>query len=152
MILSSDYFMFLFSLQILTFTARFRNIGDVDIMRASLIEVCRDLRMHNRFSRTQVAARINRGEQVIQRFESGAGGWSPKTGEIVAAHADLADITVVEIWTASVNRMREALRVSPPSNPHNADQAKALATQAEAATSRVRDSRSQAPRRAKGRQ
>ena len=87
-------------------------------MREALAVVCRQARDEGGYSRTEVAAKIKRGEQSVSRFEQGIGKWNPQTGAMVAAYAELTGVPAWELWQMAINQWRQAPAASEP-DAHN---------------------------------
>lgn len=83
-------------------------------MREALAVVCRQARDEGGYSRTEVAAKIKRGEQSVSRFEQGIGKWNPQTGAMVAAYAELTGVPAWELWQMAINQWRQAPAASEP--------------------------------------
>ena len=94
-------------------------------LRPYLIETCRQAREGAGASRTQIAARVNRSENIIIRFEQGAGGWHPLTAEGVAAYAEVGGVTPEMIWQDSLNRWRASQPVEQSDSQRRAGRAMA---------------------------
>ncbi len=89
-------------------------MSPVDEMREALAVVCRQARDDGGYSRTEVAAKIKRGEQSVSRFEQGAGKWNPQTGAMVAAYAELTGVPAWELWQMAIDRWKASQDEAQP--------------------------------------
>lgn len=87
-------------------------------MRGHLVDECIATRVGKnprkpKTSRTEVAAKIKQGEQTVARFEQGTGKWHKRTGELVAAYAELAGVEPIALWRAAIDRWAAAQAEAP---------------------------------------
>lgn len=88
--------------------------------RQWLVAVCRQAREDAGMNRTVIAGKINRGEDVVRRFETLRGKWSPLTGQLVAAYADATGIPETDLWELAIRDWKQA-QASPAEPLHTSE-------------------------------
>jgi hypothetical protein len=99
-----------------------------DDPRQWIASVCRDERERVKANRTVVAAKVNRSEDVIRRFETLRGQWSPHTPEIVAAYAELAGVEPIELWQRAIDSWKASQLQAQPVQPPRTEERKSAGT------------------------
>lgn len=113
-----------------------------DDPRQWIAQVCRAAREDHGVGRAQIATAVGRESDAIRNFETLRGNWSPITGEIVNAYAELTGVEPSALWQAAIDRWREAeaAPVVPPqeNTPTPSDIARSAVERAKRASSAAR--------------
>ncbi|MBS3928042.1 MAG: hypothetical protein KGZ65_06220 [Sphingomonadales bacterium] len=77
-----------------------------DDPRQWIAHVCRTAREECGVGRAEIATQVGRQSDAVRNFETQRGKWSPITGQMVAAYAELTGIPAWELWQMAIDRWK----------------------------------------------